>query len=488
MDQSLEREIRRLYSCFHSPEDRQGRSFVPLADAYRRAGDLLRARLLLEEGLRRHPGFSSAHVVAMRIARDVSDHAGALAATRRVLELDPDNVEAQQVLARVGPLARDAGSPAEAGSKGRADAEVPDESWMVGDAGVWTAGTDSGLASVDPVALKAEEEQAAAGEAEEAQAAVAEAEEEPAPTAEAEEEPPAAVEAEEEHAAVAEAEVEQVAAVEAEPEQALVPAAEAEEGSLAAAEAEEEPPALVEVEAEQAAVTEAVEEHAAAAELEEAQATVLEAEAEPLASAEAEEEHAAVAEAEEEPPVAVEARATTEEPAAPATTEGAGSGAPPTGIPIATPTDASDAVEATGIYTRTMGQLYERQGLHAQAIAVYERLIESEPDDEALAGRLERLRGQARDEGFRSASAAPGPGGDSPGIESTGTRALVDDERPTVGGDRNVIATEAVEPDPGGERAKAADVVPVPGDGPGVVPIEALAPDAPIAEAHEEAP
>ena len=658
MDQSLEREIRRLYSCFHSPEDRQGRSFVPLADAYRRAGDLLRARLLLEEGLRRHPGFSSAHVVAMRIARDVSDHAGALAATRRVLELDPDNVEAQQVLARVGPLARDAGSPAEAGSKGRADAEVPDESWMVGDAGVWTAGTDSGLASVDPVALEAEEQgtsgeveeersvageteeeplaaadaegeppavakteeehaavaeaegervaveveqeqpalveveqdHAAAGEPEEAQAAVAEAEEEP-PTAaeadeehaavaeaaaEAEEEPPAlaevvddqtteaefveeppvaveteeeplaasdtkreqpvAVEAEEEHAAVAEAEVEQVAAVEAEQERAQVPAAEAEKESLAAAEADEEPPALVEVEVEQAAVTEAVEEPAAAAELEDAQATVaeaeeqqvaaVEAEPEPVPAAETDEEHAAAGEpeggqaavvepeevplaaaeteveqaavtedekeqpptveAEEEPPVAVEARATTEAPAAPEATKGAGSSAPPTGIPFATPADVSATVEAAGIYTRTMGQLYEQQGLHAQAIAVYERLIESEPDDEALASRLERLRGQARDEGSRIE--APGPGAVPPGIESTGTRALVDDERSTVGGDRNVIATEAVGADPGGQRANAADVVRVPGDGPGVVPIEALAPDAPIAEAHEEAP
>ena len=180
MDQSLDREIRRLYSSFHSPEDRQGRSFVPLADAYRRAGDLLRARLLLEEGLRRHPGFSSAHVVAMRIARDVSDHAGALAATRRVLELDPDNVEARQVLARVGPLAEDAGSPAVSGSGSEGDAELPDESWMAGDAGVWAAGTDSGLASVDPVALEAEEE-AAAADAGEEPAAAAEAEEERRP-------------------------------------------------------------------------------------------------------------------------------------------------------------------------------------------------------------------------------------------------------------------------------------------------------------------
>ncbi len=291
MDQSLERRIRRLYSCFHSHEDRQGRSFAPLADAYRRAGDLLRARLLLEEGLRRHPDFASAHVVAMRIAHDVSDHAGTLAATRRVLELDPGNVEAQQVLARVGPLVED--NPAST-SRGDDDAELPDESWMAGDAGVWAAGTDSGLASVDPVALEAEEEQ------------------------------------------------------------------------LAVAEPHGERPA------------------AAAAE---------------------------------------------EENVAPVSKKGAEGSGRPAGIPIETPA-ASGAVEDAGIYTRTMGRLYEQQGLHAQAMAVYERLLESEPGDSALASRLERLR-------------------------------------------RHPGATGKVE---------------APGAGPEVVPIEALAPDAPIAGAREGAP
>ena len=353
LDQSLEREIRRLYSCFHSSEDQQGRSFVPLADAYRRAGDLLRARLLLEEGLRRHPGFSSAHVVAMRIARDVSDHAGALAATRRVLELDPDNVEARRVLASVGPLAREDGSPAESGLAGEGDVELPDESWMVGDAGVWAAGTDSGLASVDPVALEAEAEQAAAAEVEEESPTAVETEEEPATTAEAEEE------------------------------------------RAAMAEAEEGPPATVEAEEDQHAAREAEEQ---------------------------------------------EATAETEEPTAPVSKKRARRSTRSTGIPIATPADASDGVRDAGIYTRTMGGLYEQQGLHAQAIAVYERLIESEPDDEALVDRLQRLRRQTRDE--TSGSAA----------------------------------------------AKTRSVDPEPGEGLPIVPIEALAPDAPVAEAREEAP
>lgn len=351
MDQSLERRIRRLYSRFHSPEDRQGRSFVPLADAYRRAGDLLRARLLLEEGLRRHPDFASAHVVAMRVARDVSDHAGALAATRRVLELDPGNAEAQQVLARVGPLVEDA---AASGSGDAGDAELPDESWMAGDAGVWAAGTDSGLASVDPVALEAEEEQVA------------------------------------------------------------------------------------------------------------------------------------VVEPGEEQPAAAGAG---EEKAASVPKEGAGGNSPPARIPIETPAAAADAVEDAGIYTRTMGHLYEQQGLHAQAIAVYERLIESEPGDAALLGRLERLRRQTRAEAEASRRAPAGrePGAQASGIEATGARARADDERTGTAGGRSVSATEA-EGAGGGATVKTPDVVPVPGAGSEVVPIEALAPDAPIAGAEEGAP
>ena len=381
VDQSLDREIRRLYSSFHSPEDRQGRSFVPLADAYRRAGDLLRARLLLEEGLRRHPGFSSAHVVAMRIARDVSDHAGALAATRRVLELDPDNVEARQVLARVGPLAEDAGSPAVSGSGSEGDAEPPDESWMAGDAGVWAAGTDSGLASVDPVALEAEEE-----------AAAADAGEEPAAAAEAEEE---------EATAAVEAEVDQRAAREAEGQ---------------------------------------------------------------------------------------DAAAATGERAAPVSKRRAGRGTRSAGTPVATPADASDAVRDAGIYTRTMGQLYEQQGLHAQAIAVYERLIESEPDDEALVRRLAHIRRQARDEASRTAPVQREPGEASSGLESPRTEAPPDDERSGTAGAGSMDATREPEPARGGVAAKTPGVDPEPGDGPPVVPIEALAPDAHVAGAREETP
>lgn len=480
MDQSLEREIRGLYSCFHSSDDPQGRSFVPLADAYRRAGDLQRARLLLEEGLRRHPDFSSAHVVAMRIARDVSDHAGALAATRRVLELDPGNLEAQRVLAAVGPLATDARDPSSSVSGDEGDAGLPDESWMVGDAGVWGAGTDSGLASVDPVAIEAEEEQAppedveaepaAAVEVEEAPAAAAEAEEEPAATLEVgaepkvteqpDDEPPDSVEVDEEASASAgESEGEAAAAVESEEESAAAveieearPAVEAAEEELpAAAEVEveptagealdKEPVATVEVEAEPAAAEEepaaAVAEPSAAVTAEVEWSVAEEPDDEPLVSVEAaEEEPLAAAEVEEEPaPAVVEAR---EEPPLSAEHEEE---------PAGTPSDDPDA----GIFTRTLGRLYEQQGLPAQAIAVYERLLKSEPGDEALAQRLDRLRRPTRGE---AAGEAP----------------------------------EETEVHRGDGIPETAHVAPEPHDALPVVPIESLAPDPPIAGALEEAP
>ena len=366
MDQSLEREIRRLYSCFHSAGDPHGRSFVPLADAYRRAGDPQRARLLLEEGLRRHPSFASAHVVAMRIARDVSDHAGALSATRRVLELDPGNVEARRALTDMGPLVDDVRSPAASISRNEGDAGLPDVSWMVGDAGVWGAGTDSGLASVDPDALEAEEKQAVARE-----------------TVERE---------------VAEDGGEQAGARQAE---------------------------------ERETAGEAAEREADGAE-------------------------------EEAMPAVGRKRATT--PAAHGETA-----ASPRSTPAETPSDGDDSEADAGIYTRTMGRVYEQQGLDAQAIAVYERLLEAEPGDDALAMHLDRLRRKAGDD----ASGGPDP-------------APPDADRSTTAEATAVEASARAKPSGGSPFRKRPGAAPNPGDR--VIPIEELAPDAPVVGAHGEAP
>lgn len=98
---SIEEEIRDLHGLFGSPRDPEGRSFVPLADAYRRAGDPSRALEVLESGLQRHPELAAAHLVAGLVCRDLADDEGAERAFRRVLELDSDNARALIGLGRL---------------------------------------------------------------------------------------------------------------------------------------------------------------------------------------------------------------------------------------------------------------------------------------------------------------------------------------------------------------------------------------------------
>ena len=99
MVEPLEREIEGLRALFRSDRDPEGRAFVPLADAYRRNHDLQSALDLLHEGLEHHPMLASAYVVAAWTHRDRGDPATARAAFRRVLELDEENVEALRGLA-----------------------------------------------------------------------------------------------------------------------------------------------------------------------------------------------------------------------------------------------------------------------------------------------------------------------------------------------------------------------------------------------------
>ena len=104
---SLEREIQELRALYWSDRDPDGRGFAPLADAYRRAGNLSDALELLHDGLERHPDFASGYVVAARIhlARDDAD--AAMASLEKVLSLDDENTEA---LAGLGDLHEERGS------------------------------------------------------------------------------------------------------------------------------------------------------------------------------------------------------------------------------------------------------------------------------------------------------------------------------------------------------------------------------------------
>ena len=82
-------------------ENPKGRNFAPLADAYRKAGELDRALELCTAGLERHPDYVSAHIVFGRCLIDQKNDIGASGVFRKVLALDPENVLALKILAEI---------------------------------------------------------------------------------------------------------------------------------------------------------------------------------------------------------------------------------------------------------------------------------------------------------------------------------------------------------------------------------------------------
>lgn len=93
-------------------ENPEGRYFVPLANAYRKLGQLQRAESLLREGLRRHPDYLSAHIVLGRCLADRGATDEATEEFRYVLSLDPQNLIA---LRSLGDLSLGSGRVDDAG-------------------------------------------------------------------------------------------------------------------------------------------------------------------------------------------------------------------------------------------------------------------------------------------------------------------------------------------------------------------------------------
>lgn len=90
LDESAEEEIHRFEEQFkRQPESLV---FARLADAYRKAGDPHRALEVLEEGIRRHADYLSAHIVRARTYLDLGRVEDAQSAFERVLELDAQNL------------------------------------------------------------------------------------------------------------------------------------------------------------------------------------------------------------------------------------------------------------------------------------------------------------------------------------------------------------------------------------------------------------
>jgi len=92
-------EIAKLESRWR--ENRQGLTFAPLAEAYRKMKEPQRALEILGEGLALHPDYIPASIVLGRCHLDLGDDAAAEAAFGRVLALDGENVIALKALADI---------------------------------------------------------------------------------------------------------------------------------------------------------------------------------------------------------------------------------------------------------------------------------------------------------------------------------------------------------------------------------------------------
>src|SRR5512141_2375106 len=92
-------EIAKLESRWR--ENRQGLTFAPLAEAYRKMKEPQRALEILGEGLGLHPDYIPASIVLGRCHLDLGDDAAAEDAFSRVLALDGENVIALKALAEI---------------------------------------------------------------------------------------------------------------------------------------------------------------------------------------------------------------------------------------------------------------------------------------------------------------------------------------------------------------------------------------------------
>ncbi len=92
-------EIAKLESRWR--ENRQGLTFAPLAEAYRKMKEPQRALEILAEGLGLHPDYIPASIVLGRCHLDLADDGAAEAAFSRVLALDSENVIALKALAEI---------------------------------------------------------------------------------------------------------------------------------------------------------------------------------------------------------------------------------------------------------------------------------------------------------------------------------------------------------------------------------------------------
>jgi tetratricopeptide (TPR) repeat protein len=88
-------------------EHPEGRFFAPLADAYRKSGELEAAERVLRDGLQLHPEYLSAHVVLGRVLVERERLDEAAEEFRHVLSLDSQNLIALRMLGEIADRSGD---------------------------------------------------------------------------------------------------------------------------------------------------------------------------------------------------------------------------------------------------------------------------------------------------------------------------------------------------------------------------------------------
>jgi len=92
-------------------KDPKSKLFVPLAEEYKKAGDLEMAIHVLTEGLKNNPGYVTARAILGRLLLERGDIAGSQKELEEVVKIIPDNLLAQRKLGDICVLQ---GKPAEA--------------------------------------------------------------------------------------------------------------------------------------------------------------------------------------------------------------------------------------------------------------------------------------------------------------------------------------------------------------------------------------
>ena len=92
MNDDLNAEIKHLQGRYDSAPE--SRIFAPLADAYRKSGDVEKAIELCEKGLEGYPDYASAHVILGKCFYDKGATERSRAEFERVIEIDPENMVA----------------------------------------------------------------------------------------------------------------------------------------------------------------------------------------------------------------------------------------------------------------------------------------------------------------------------------------------------------------------------------------------------------